>query len=202
MTFIRFQGCNLLEPGCVWCDTRYAREGNLGNVTTIDEVLHKVVDTASHYQDWVCITGGEPLFQPEALHELVKGLKKFGLRIEVETNGSIKKPNWWTVVDSWVADIKCPSSGVCGVSLEKEWFDIRGTDQVKFVVGNSEDLLFAKDMIQRNATRSTVVLVSPVIQSDTWGNSWLGDVAEFCKVNRVRYSLQIHKVIWGNRIGV
>jgi len=211
MVFIRLQGCNLLNH-CQYCDTSYAWDGNGGTEYTLEEMEVQIAKFHPHYKDWYCITGGEPLFQEEALHQLVKKLKNFGLRVEVETNGSIKKPFWWTLVDSWVADIKCPSSGVCGVSKVDDWFSMRTDDQVKFVVGTQEDFDFARRIINSKATCNPVVLVSPVIPAlpleglrewfEVDRQLWLQEVAEFCKEMRVRYSLQIHKIIWGNKKGV
>jgi len=210
--FIRFQGCNLGLPHCAWCDTSYAWEGSEGEDMEVYQIVDKCVELRPQtYKAWVCITGGEPLAQPEGLLELVKKLKQYGFRVEVETNGSIKKPFWWTRVDSWVVDIKCPSSGVCGVSLVDDWFSMRADDQIKFVVGNQEDLDFARKIINSQVASNPVVLVSPVIEVGrgdlrdaciNWKNEWLQEVAEFCKENRVRMSLQQHKIIWGDKRGV
>jgi len=190
-TFIRFQGCNLLT-GCIWCDTQYAR-GEGGVILSIEDILAETVAAEPRtYKHWVCITGGEPLLQQKGLHELVKSLNKYGFLIEIETNGSLPKPYWWTLVDSWVADIKCPSSGVCGVSKEEEWFDTRGQDQVKFVVGSAKDIDFARSMIMRNATRNPVVLVSPVILSDKTA-PFMKEAINLSLRLKVRFSLQIHK---------
>jgi len=95
-TFIRLQGCNFLPGlGCKWCDTMYAQGSSEGTEMEIGDVLNQCTKLEGRtYKHWVCITGGEPLFQPDALHELVKGLKRYGLRVEVETNGSLEKPYW------------------------------------------------------------------------------------------------------------
>ena len=210
-TFIRMQGCNLLNH-CTWCDTAYAQDGSKGTEMSVKDILNQCVKLEGRtYKHWVCITGGEPLFQSEALHELAKGLKRFGFRVEVETNGSIPKPYWYTLVDSWVADIKCPSSGVCGVSLE-DWFNTRECDQIKFVVSNQADLDFASRMVRRNVAKNPVVLVSPASGilvdkregtiEEYWLRPWLQEVVEFCLEMKVRYSLQLHKVVWGSRRGV
>jgi len=193
-TFIRLQGCNFLPGlGCKWCDTVYAQESNKGKSLSIEDILAEVVAAESRtYQHWVCITGGEPLFQLKGLHELVKALKKYGLLTEIETNGSISKPFWWTLVDSWVADIKCPSSGVCGVSKEEEWFDTRKQDQVKFVVGSAKDIDFARQMIMRNAARNPTVLISPVILPDGTAPC-MKEAINLSLRLKVRFSLQIHK---------
>ena len=189
-TFVRLQGCNLLTP-CSWCDTKFA-QGNGGTLLSIDNILAEVVAAEPRtYKHWVCITGGEPLFQPKGLHELVKALNRYGFLIEIETNGSIPKPFWWTIVDSWVADIKCPSSGVCGTSREQDWFEARTQDQVKFVVGSTDDIAFARQVIMRNAARNPVVLVSPVIQL---GKALImAETVKLCLELKVRLSLQIHK---------
>lgn len=199
--FIRFQGCNLM-PRCSYCDTVYAQDGSEGTLMDIEEVLEKVQTYSPHYKSWICITGGEPLFQLDALCELVKRLKSYGYSVEVETNGSIRKPIWWTRVDSWVADIKCPSSGVCGVSLIDDWFNTRSTDQVKFVVGTKEDLDFTRKEIYKNVAKNPVVLVGPVMTRQLHEREWLQEVAEFCKEEKVRYNLQLHRIIYGNKKGV
>ena len=202
--FIRFAGCNLLV-GCRWCDTKYSQRFEDGKLMEIKEIMEKVRDLAPHYKFWVCISGGEPLAQPQGLEELVRGLKSWGYRVEIETNGTIKKPQWYTLADCWVADIKCPSSGV--VSLEKEWFDTRGTDQVKLVVSTKEDLDYAREVINRNRARSPKVIVSPVVPVgevilSEINRRWLQEVWGFCMDYRVRFSYQLHKLTFGNRKGV
>lgn len=191
--------------GCTFCDTIYARNGEGGREMTIEEVAEEAHRLEPHYRGWVCITGGEPLYQIEGVHELIKLLKKmYGHRIEVETNGSIPPPPWYTIVDSWVADMKCPSSGVSSVS-KVEWFDTRFCDQIKFVVGTQEDLDFAERLILRYMAKNPIILVSPVVDpvgDASLNKAWLQEVAEFCKGERVRLSLQLHKIIWGNKKGV
>ena len=203
--FVRFQGCSLITK-CQYCDTAYAQDGKGGTEMTVEEVVSEVSRLSPFYNSWVCITGGEPLWQLDALEELVRQLKKGGYKIEIETNGSLPIPRWYTLVDSWNADIKCPCSGVCGVSRE-EWFRARAQDQIKFVVGTEEDLKFTKEVLSRHVASSPVILVSPMIKPiPYWGNQermeWLQRVVEFCKKERVRFSLQWHKVVFGDKKGV
>jgi len=203
-TFVRLQGCNLLTP-CNWCDTGYAHDGSKGRLMDVQDILSQVVKLEPRtYKHWVCITGGEPLFQPEGLHELIKYLKRYGLRVEVETNGTIPKPSWWTIVDSWAADIKCPSSGIAGLSLEKEWFDTRIFDQVKFVVKDTTDIAYAESCIMRNALRNPTVIVSPMLDPTldiafNVKSGFLAEVVELCKRQKVRFSIQLHKIVYGDR---
>ena len=209
--FVRFAGCNLIPTHCVWCDTSYAWNPEDGKEVSIEDVVKEVSRLSPYYKSWICITGGEPLWQRDELEELVRGLKVGGYLITVETNGSYKPPRWYTLVDSWNADIKCPSSGVCGVSSEA-WFNTRQQDQLKFVCGNMEDLEFTRNMLNKHKADSPTILVSPVTGilvnkkeetwEEYWNKEWLREVAEFCKEEKVRYSLQWHKIIWGNRKGV
>jgi len=200
--FIRLQGCNLFgsKTGCcTYCDTAYAQALG-GQEVTVEEIVKKVRDLSP--MGWVCITGGEPLNQLEGLEALVEALNSYKYRVEIETNGTIPKPSWYGIVDSWSADIKCPSSGV--TSLVDEWFGARKEDQLKFVCGTKEDLAYTQKLIETKARRPKV-LVSPVLDGSIdieAQEDWLREVWQFCIEERVRFSLQIHKVVFGNRKGV
>jgi organic radical activating enzyme len=92
--FIRFSGCNL---ECSFCDTKYAWKGGRKHSTV--QVLEKVNKLRHRFPArWVCLTGGEPLLQD--LADLVKGLKKEGFKIQVETNGTLYSPlpvDWYSI---------------------------------------------------------------------------------------------------------
>ena len=210
--FIRLAGCNLAQiTPCQYCDTSYAWNPEDGVDMKIGDIVGEVSKLSPYYSSWVCITGGEPLWQEEELEQLVRELKKGGYKTTIETNGSFRVPRWYTLVDSWNADIKCPSSGVCGVSKE-EWFRTRISDQVKFVVGNKEDLEFAGKLIQKHKIDSPIILISPITGflidkkkktiEEYWRRDWLQECVEFCKENRCHFSLQWQKVIWGDQKGV
>jgi organic radical activating enzyme len=80
--FIRLAGCNL---ECSFCDTKYAwKEGQKYSTAQVLETINKLKHNFP--ARWVCLTGGEPLLQD--LDDLVKGLKKKGFKIQVETNGT------------------------------------------------------------------------------------------------------------------
>lgn len=219
MTFIRLQGCNLY-PGkcCSYCDTDYSQcpDDSKSVDLGLEVIQASLVDLEPRSAgDWVCITGGEPLLQEEELGRLVKKLHG-GWNIEIETNGTLPKPRWWTLVNSWVPDVKCPSSGVHPIKpMIDDWFQTRPQDQIKFVVGNRDDLRFAERIIREHATANPQVIISPacahfdkksqsagVDTYPTWNRELMNDSVELCKTLKVRFSLQIHKVIWGNKKGV
>jgi len=198
--FVRLQGCNLAMRGgaCSYCDSAYAWSPEDGEELTVDEVVRRVKSLKSN--GWTLISGGEPLWQIEETEKLIRELKQLGYFVEIETNGTVGPPRWMSLVDAWSVDIKCPSSGVCGVSKLGAW-NRRKRDMLKFVVGTQEDLQWTKQVIESIKPKSTV-LISPVAKKQgTWSREWLQECAEFCKEQNVRLSLQIHKIIYGNERG-
>jgi len=92
--FVRLAGCNLR---CSFCDTK--RAWGRGRVQTVVQVME---DIRRLWRDfparWVCLTGGEPLAQD--IEPLIRELRKDGLSIQVETNGTFdSRPaaDWYTV---------------------------------------------------------------------------------------------------------
>lgn len=92
--FIRLSGCNLK---CSFCDTKYAWKE--GRERSTAQVLEKVKKMRLRFPaKWVCLTGGEPLVQD--LAELVKGLKREGFKVQVETNATLYRPlpvDWYSI---------------------------------------------------------------------------------------------------------
>ena len=197
MVFVRLAGCNLR---CGFCDTAYAQDPDSGEDVSVEDIVRRAWELHPRLGSWIAITGGEPLIHKD-LRGLVRALRSSGYMVEVETNGSFEPPHWHTLVGSWIADIKCPSSGVCGVSSLK-WLNLRSCDTVKFVVGDIDDLRFVERTLA-STTPSASVLVSPVADmSGGWDRDWLQTVWGFCCDHSLRFGLQLHKVVFGNRRGV
>jgi len=212
--FVRLAGCNLF-PGkvCSYCDTKYAQKSE-GEELTPEEIVARIVKLSPWTKTRVCITGGEPVFQLEGLEQLVYTLNKYGYYIEIFTNGTLPRPFWYTRVNSWVVDVKTPSSGVN--LFIGDWMTSRSTDQIKLTVGTEEDLKFAEKIIAKMVFLAPKVIVSPVIDFSEFAEigtqgrdilisvnrEWLQRVAQFCIDTRTHYSVQIQKVVWGNRKGV
>ena len=79
--FVRFGNCNLR---CEWCDTDFL---------TYEEMnIRDIVETVLSFNcERVIFTGGEPCLQD--LETIGSELKKHGLNLSVETNGTIEVPN-------------------------------------------------------------------------------------------------------------
>lgn len=70
---IWFQGCSI---GCPGCCARHTWDADEGTSVSVDAVLGWVRGLPLDEVDGVTITGGEPFEQPEALRDLVLGLRR------------------------------------------------------------------------------------------------------------------------------
>ena len=189
--FIRLTGCPLR---CRWCDTEHAFKG--GELLSIKAVLAQVAQFSPRF---VTVTGGEPLGQQECL-QLLTALADQGYEVSLETSGAITLAQ----VDPRVVkvmDLKPPASGESHRNLYDNIPLLDKKDQLKFVIADREDYQWSvAKLIEYNlADRVSDVLFSPV--SETMSSEQL---AGWILEDRlpVRFQLQLHRVIWGDRIGV
>jgi 7-carboxy-7-deazaguanine synthase len=182
--FIRTTGCNLR---CSWCDTTYAFHE--GVEMPLEEVKKRVEE---HGGPLVEITGGEPLIQPE-VYPLVTWLLDRGNEVLIETSGSlpIDRLDSRAVV---IMDIKCPGSGMGHAVHWDNVEHLRPKDEVKFVIADRRDFLFAKETCEAwNLFRRCHVLFSPVFEklSPRVLAEWILEESL-----PARLQIQIHKYIW------
>ena len=177
--FVRLSGCNL---SCRWCDTKEAL--GAGIAMSEDYILEQCWRQNPRY---VCITGGEPLLQTDALLPLLASLAKRGTVIDIETNGTID----FTPVQQYTSvcmDVKCPSSGEkSDLSLLSK---IRAEDSVKFVVADVEDCRYAHGVMDKFPIAGPVFF-SPVFGADT------APLVRYILTNNlpVRFQVQLHKIL-------
>ena len=67
---------------CHYCDTAYAFSG--GDVVSLDAILERV---AAYKPRYICVTGGEPLAQPNCI-SLLERLCDAGYEVSLETSGA------------------------------------------------------------------------------------------------------------------
>jgi len=186
-TFVRLTGCPMR---CVWCDSEYTFTG--GEHITLDDVMRQVHSLGCKLVE---VTGGEPLAQKEAF-ELIRQLCDEDFEVLVETGNYVSTASLDPRAKV-ILDIKCPASGE---EARNEWSNIErlraDLDEVKFVVANEDDWLYAKRVIQENdlETRARAILISPV-----WDQIDLKQLADWVAASglNVRLQLQLHKYIWG-----
>ena len=81
------QGCNFRCPYCHNPELVLDREADGRTPLDLDEVIAYLA-TYSRMLEGVCLTGGEPLLQ-KGLPELCRKIRGLGLRIKLDTNGSM-----------------------------------------------------------------------------------------------------------------
>jgi 7-carboxy-7-deazaguanine synthase len=187
--FIRLTGCPLR---CQYCDTSYAFTG--GQWMTLNAILDRVENLqASH----VCVTGGEPLAQPNCLPLLTR-LCDAGYRVSLETSGAMPVDE----VDPRVArvvDVKTPASGEVARNRLDQLQLLRGHDQIKFVICDRNDYEWSRELLQsRGLPAAATVLFSPSHEQLP-----ARDLADWILEDRlpVRMQVQLHKILWGNAPG-
>lgn len=190
--FVRLKNCNL---HCSYCDTRWACEDNCEfKEMSEEEILNQI---RSFGVRRVTLTGGEPLLHPE-IHILLERLcKEEDLEIEIETNGSISiyGPETWRSKVHFTMDYKMPGSGMESFMDTKNLLELNSKDTLKMVVSHEEDLIRAKDIIDKyQLIDKCNIILSPV-----FGKIETSDIVQFMidnKLNGVRLQLQLHKYIW------
>ena len=201
--FVRLTGCPLR---CVYCDTEYAFTGGER------QSLEAIIETIKSYPcKRICLTGGEPLAQPNAI-ELMKRLLSDDYEISLETAGALTVENVPPAV-SKVMDLKTPSSGEVDKNLWSNLDYLTQHDQLKFVIMNHADYEWAKAMLIEHKLNELVSTVwfSPMFNvADDIDEEAIPDVpvlarelAEWILADAlpVRFQLQLHKIIWSDAKG-
>lgn len=189
--FVRLTGCPLR---CTYCDSEYAFYG--GERMSLTDILAAVANFNPRY---VCVTGGEPLAQPNCI-PLLTALCDAGFDVSLETSGAMDISEVDPRV-SRVMDLKAPSSG----EVVKNRYDniplLQTHDQVKFVLGSAEDYAWAKFKIDEFALADRVgeILFSPVFEQLNER-----ELADWIVRDNlpVRFQVQLHKHLWGDKPGV
>ncbi|KTT49739.1 7-carboxy-7-deazaguanine synthase [Pseudomonas oryzihabitans] len=188
--FVRLTGCPLR---CQYCDTAYAFTG--GEIHHLDAILEQV---ASYRPRHICVTGGEPLAQPNCL-SLLEKLCDAGYEVSLETSGALDVSGVDERV-SKVVDLKTPGSGEMGRNLYANMAYLTPNDQVKFVICSREDYDWAVSKLieYRLEQRAGEVLFSP-----SHGQVVPRELAEWIVADNlpVRFQLQLHKILWNDEPG-
>jgi 7-carboxy-7-deazaguanine synthase len=184
--FIRLTGCNLR---CTYCDTKYAYyDGKEMSISKILTALSK----------WncnrICITGGEPLLQKN-IFSLISQLRKKNYEISIETNGSLNITKLTQLAVAIKMDVKLPTSGENHKMQLQNVSKLRITDELKFIIGNKTDFISAKTIIETHKPTCNIIM-QPI-----WGK--VKNLANWILKHQlnVRYSPQLHKILWGETKG-
>lgn len=188
--FVRLTGCPLR---CGYCDSAYAFYG--GETQHFDEILQKI---AAFSPKFICVTGGEPLAQKNAI-PFLRLLCDAGYEVSLETSGAVPIDQ----VDPRVArvlDIKTPGSKEVARNLWKNIALLTPKDEVKLVLCDRADYEWAKAILFEKALHT----YCPVLFSPVWETLNPKELAEWVIEDNlpVRVQVQLHKLLWGDTPGV
>ncbi len=184
--FVRLTGCPLR---CQYCDTEYAFHA--GDWLALDAIIDKVKAYGARH---VCVTGGEPLAQPNCL-KLLERLCDEGFQVSLETSGALDiapvDPRVFRVVD-----VKTPGSRESARNRIENFASLNPRDQLKFVICSREDYEWSKAFLREHGLQERCrILFSP-----SYNQVSPKDLAEWILEDRlpVRFQLQLHKILWGD----
>jgi len=199
--FVRLTGCPLR---CVYCDTTYSFTG--GERLSLEAIM---ADIAQYPCKRVCITGGEPLAQPNCI-ALINRLLEAGYEISLETAGALSVADVPEAV-SKVMDVKTPSSGESDKNLWSNHDYLTQHDQLKFVIMNRSDYEWSKQQLidYKLDQKVGTVWFSPMFNVHDNKDSAVEvpnlarELAEWILEDAipVRLQLQLHKIIWADAKG-
>lgn len=188
--FVRLTGCPLR---CGYCDTAYAFHD--GTSMTVAAILDAA---AQHRTRYVTVTGGEPLAQ-KGCHDLLAALCDEGYDVSLETSGAIDVSRVDARV-SKILDIKTPGSGEAEKNLWGNLAHLNARDEIKFVICDEADYEWAK----RELAERRLAAICPVLFSPSYRDLPAPRLAEWILRDElpVRFQVQLHKQLWGEKPGV
>lgn len=202
-TFIRVSGCSL---SCFWCDSIKSQKiGSSDRVLSTEKLIKQFYKT--HIKklgsEKITITGGEPLLQEEGVSLLTHLALNDGLKVTIETNGSIIPKKEFIFANpkeyfneysfGYIVDYKLPSSGM-EKKMNLEWVNIFGENDIwKFVIGDYKDYKRARQILKEYGGKVLCKIafqpVFGVIDPKLLLNWMLRD-----KLYQPILSVQIHKI--------
>lgn len=189
--FVRLGGCNL---ACSFCDTEFEVFQEMG----LEDIIKRVVYFSNPnspsrgelglVRDLVVITGGEPLRQNIA--PLCEALLSKGLRVQIETNGTL-----WRPLPAGV-NVVCSPKVTDGKYHPLRPDLLERVDALKFIV-SSEDADYRAVGEVGQANRDIPVYVQPMDAYEPAKNAAnAAHALQLAEANGYRLSTQMHKV-WG-----
>jgi len=149
MIFVR---TNICHVGCSFCDTKYTWKKVSHNVFYTPEELLLAIHKVNDRCNMVCITGGEPLEQLDSLIPTVKLLKEKGVKVQLETSGSIEIPKELSDNCFWV---------VCSPKRFEAKNFLSGINEIKILITENTREDYVRGFI-RKFSRKIWVSLQPI----------------------------------------
>ena len=188
--FVRLTGCPLR---CAYCDTEYAFTG--GEWMSFEEIIEEINKYKTKH---ITVTGGEPLAQKNCI-PFLHDLCDLGYEVSLETSGAIKVDEVDERVTK-VIDVKTPASGEEDKNRYSNFAQLSAHDQVKFVICDRADYEWSLQILDKY----DLVTACEVLFSPCSGTLEATQLAEWILQDQldVRFQVQLHKYLWGDKPGV
>ncbi len=178
--FVRLGGCNL---ACDFCDTEFEEFREMA----LPDIVGSIVRESGGVRDLVVITGGEPLRQN--ISPLCEALLALGLRVQIETNGTLWRPLPEAV------NIVCSPKITDGRYHTLRPDLLTRVDALKFIVSAEAGEYHGVGEVGQAGT-NIPVYVQPMDQYDPAKNAANTAYAlKLAQENGYRLSLQTHKLL-------
>lgn len=161
--------------------------------------IESIINNVKQYSTpHVTVTGGEPLAQKGCI-ALLNQLCDLDYDVSLETSGAILVDQ----VDKRVVkvvDVKTPASKEEDKNKFENFTFLNAQDQIKFVICDENDYFWSKQLIEKYKLESKCeILFSP--SHDQLDATRLANWVLEDKLN-VRFQIQLHKYLWGDKPGV
>lgn len=189
--FVRLAGCNLK---CWFCDTDFDN----GEPTDWQILAARVYAQARLNKcNLVVLTGGEPMIQP--ISPLCRLLLDFGLRVQIETSGSVCAPDlpWEHVSFSVVCSPKTGSVSIDMVNAAAWKYVVQaGGVSEKDGLPVTSYQIQGKNVMLARPLNNSPVYITPMDEYNTDRNTVnMALVGRLCMEHGYTANIQLHKIL-------
>ena len=223
--FLRFAGCNLmcggrgtekdgqLHDGATWrCDTiEVWLHGQPYSAAQLTNLLFDSYNPMLSAGDMLVLTGGEPMLHKDFLYKWVQAVHQVypGVRIEVETNGTLMPTKLQNLVEQFNVSPKLGNSGMeRGKRLTKAlpyYAELARTQDkciFKFVLTSRADMREILHIVDYYGLPERAVWLMPGCESRQQLIELSPKVAEMAKRYNFNFSPRLQLLLWDKATGV
>ena len=219
--FVRFSGCNLQCKFCdspytwnwegtnfshdtkVWEDVKYVQDNEVSMYTPI-ELKDKICELSGTTVNTVVFTGGEPMLysKTKPFIQLLRLLKAYRFRIEIETNGTILPTGPVAeLVDQFNVSVKLSNSGMPKKRRINDtamlFFANSSKAMFKFVIVDENDIKEVQEIQDKFNISVGKILLMPEGRTEEEIKAHAKTVVDICMQYGYTFCNRLHIWLWG-----